>query len=227
MKIAILGTGMVGRSHAAKLAELGHEVMVGTHDVKKTMEVTKPDAMGTPPFSEWHKDHSAVKLGTFNEASEHGEIVYDALKGEFAVEVLKGIKTEHLEGKILIDIANALDFSKGMPPSLLVCNTDSLGEQVQRALPNVKVVKTFNTMSAPLQVNPRQLADGDHDIFVCGNDEEAKAKVIDILKNWYGWKEIIDLGDISMARGTEMLLPIWLRLWGKLKTPIFNIKVIK
>ena len=132
----------------------------------------------------------------------------------------------HLDGKILIDISNPLDFSKGMPPSLFVCNTDSLGERIQNALPKTKVVKTLNTTNAYLQVNPQQLAKGDHHIFVSGNDLGAKTKVIDILKNWYGWKNIIDLGDITTSRGAEMLLPIWLRLFGSLQNPMFNFKVV-
>lgn len=112
-----------------------------------------------------------------------------------------------------------------MPPSLFVSNTDSLGEQVQKVLPNTKVVKTFNTMNAMLQVNPQQLADGDHHIFVSGNDAEAKNTVTELLKS-YGWKHIIDLGDITTARGTEMMMPVWLRLWGSLKTPMFNYKIV-
>ncbi|QQR78507.1 MAG: NAD(P)-binding domain-containing protein [Candidatus Moraniibacteriota bacterium] len=225
MKIGILGTGVVGRSHAEKLAGLGHEVMLGTQDVEKTLASTEKDAMGNPPFSEWHKEHPDIALGTLSEAATHGEIVYDALKGEIALPAISSLKAE-LSGKILIDIANPLDFSHGMPPSLSICNTDSLGEQIQKALPEVKVVKTFNTTNAHLQVNPTQLADGDHHLFLSGNDAQAKTKVTEIAKS-YGWKHIIDLGDITTARGTEMLLPLWLRLWGALETPMFNFKIVK
>lgn len=227
MKIAILGTGMVGRAHAAKLTELGHDVVLGTQDVEKTLTNTEKDAMGNPPFSEWHKEYGGIKLLTFSNAANHGEIVFDALRGEVAVSVLQTLESE-LSGKVLVDIANPLDFSKGMPPFLSVCNTDSLGEQVQNALPKTKVVKAFNTLNAYLQVDPKQLSGGEHDLFLCGNDAGAKAKVIEIAKS-YGWNEknIIDIGDITTARGTEMLLPIWLRLWGALKTPMFNFKIIK
>lgn len=224
MKGAVLGTGVVGRSHAAKLVELGHDVVMGTKDVAKTMAGDKPDQMGNPPFSVWHKDNVKVKLATFQEAAKHGEIVWEALHGDVTVEVLKSIEAE-LDEKILIDIANPLDFSKGMPPSLFVSNTDSLGEQVQKALPKVKVVKSFNTTNAFIQVNPQHLAGGDHHIFVSGNDANAKVKVTEILKS-YGWKNIIDLGDITTARGTEMLLPIWLRLWNSLQNPNFNFKIV-
>ncbi len=131
-----------------------------------------------------------------------------------------------MSGKILIDLANSLDFSKGMPPTLAVCNTDSLGEQIQRTFPSVKVVKTLNTMNCKLMVNPA-LVSGDHDVFVSGNDAQAKEDVKQILKTWFGWKNIIDLGDITTARGTEQLLPIWIRLMGTLGTPNFNFKIVK
>jgi predicted dinucleotide-binding enzyme len=226
INIGILGTGIVGRSHAAKLASLGHEVMIGTRDPAKTLAVGQPDAMGNPPFSAWQKDKSRVKLVVFAEAAARGEFVINALHGGAAVEALKKVEAG-LEGKVLIDISNPLDFSKGMPPSLFVCNTDSLGEQIQRALPRTKVVKTLNTMNALLQMNPRELADGDHHAFVSGNDASAKGQVIQVLKEWYGWRNIIDLGDITTARGVEMLLPMWVRLWGVLQTPLFNYKIVK
>ncbi len=225
MKISILGTGVVGKAHAVKLSELGHEVVIGTQDISKTMASAKNDNMGNPPFSDWHKDHQNIQLLTFAEAAQHGEIVFNALSGHVVLEVLKGLE-EAIGEKILIDIANPLDFSKGMPPSLFVSNTDSLGEQIQKALPRAKVVKSFNTTTALVQVNPKSLANGDHHIFVSGNDESAKSKVTEILKS-YGWENIINLGDITSARGTEMFLPLWLRLWGALSDPMFNIKIVK
>lgn len=225
MKIAILGTGMVGRAHAARLVELGHDVAMGTRDVEKTMSETLPDNMGNPPLSEWLKGHKDVKLVTLAEAASQSEIIYDVLAGHVAAEVLKGLE-DAIADKIIIDIANPLDFSKGMPPTLFVCSTNSLGEQIQTALPKAKVVKTLNTLTAPLQVNPKELAGGDHHIFVSGNDEGSKAKVIELLKG-YGWENIIDLGDITTSRGTEMLMPVWLRLWGALQTPMFNYKIVK
>jgi predicted dinucleotide-binding enzyme len=221
-----MGTGVVGRAHAAKLAGLGHIVMVGTGDPAATLARTDKDAMGNPPFSQWLKGQPKVALGTFAQAAAHGELVYDALSGQAAVKVLSACK-DALAGKVLIDIANPLDFSKGMPPTLSVCNTDSLGEQVQRALPASRVVKTFNTMNAFLQANPGLVAGGEHSIFLCGNDAGAKERVAGLLRDWYGWKEILDLGDITAARGTEMILPLWLRLWGALGTPMFNFKVVK
>jgi predicted dinucleotide-binding enzyme len=227
MKICVLGTGMVGQTHAGKLASLGHEVMVGTRDPEKTIARTENDSMGNPPFSQWHKSHPGVKLGTFAEAAGHGELIINATKGEAALEILKMAGEKNLEGKILMDISNPLDFSKGMPPSLSVCNTDSLGESIQRTFPKARVVKALNTMNAHLQANPKELAGGDHHAFVSGNDADAKKAVMEHLKSWYGWSNIIDLGDITTARGTEMLLPIWLRLWGALQTPQFNFKIVR
>ena len=128
--------------------------------------------------------------------------------------------------KILIDVANPLDFSKGMPPTLSVCNTDSLGEQIQRAFPGAKVVKTLNTVNSNVMVDPSLVDGGDHHVFVSGNDEGAKAEVTRILKEWFGWKNVLDLGDITSARGAEMLLSLWLRLSMTLQTPMATIKVV-
>lgn len=226
MKIAILGTGMVGRTISAKLAQLGHGIMTGTRDVDKTLAHTEPDFMGNPPFSVWHQQNPQIKLGTFSEAATFGEILFNCASGVGSLEALKMAGESNLNGKVLIDIANPLDFSRGMPPMLSICNTDSLGEQLQHAFPQLKVVKTLNTMNANLMVNPALLS-GDHDVFVSGNDSAAKAQVTDLLKNGFGWKSVIDLGDITTARGVEMTLPIWLNLFGALQTPLFNFKIVR
>ena len=131
-----------------------------------------------------------------------------------------------LTGKILVDISNPLDFSQGFPPSLSVSNTDSLAEQIQRALPETKVVKTLNTVSAPVMVEPRAVAGGDHTMLVSGNDAGAKAEVTTLLQT-FGWKDVIDLGDLTNARGQEMWLPLWVRLFGAVKTPMFNLKIVR
>ena len=227
MKIGVLGTSMVGQTISGKLADLGHDVTVGTRDVDKTMARTEPHPYGFPAFSVWQKQYPGIKLGTFADAAKHGEIVINATNGMGSLEALNLAGEANLNGKILMDIANPLDFSQGMPPVLSVCNTDSLSEQIQRAFPKVKVVKTLNTVTASLMVDPRQLADGEHHIFVSGNDAEAKAQIVNLLTTWFGWKHIIDLGDITTARGTEMYLPIWLRLWGVSGTGIFNVKIVK
>ncbi|MCC7207804.1 MAG: NAD(P)-binding domain-containing protein [Anaerolineae bacterium] len=227
MNTAVFGTGMVGQTIAAKLAALGHRVAVGTRDVAATLaRAGSPDAWN-PAFADWQRQHPDVKLATYAEAAASGEIIFNATNGAGTLPALEMAGAGNLNGKILIDISNPLDFSKGMPPSLTVCNTDSLGEQIQRAFPDVRVVKTLNTVTASLMVNPRQLADGDHHIFVSGNDAAAKAQATAILKDWFGWREVIDLGDITTARGVEMYLPLWLRLWGFTQSPNFNVKIVR
>jgi 8-hydroxy-5-deazaflavin:NADPH oxidoreductase len=227
MRIGILGTGMVGKSVAARLAELDHEVVVGTRDPAVTLASEEPDRYGNPPFKVWHEQHPEVKLGSFADAAAHGELVVNATAGTASLEALRLAGEANLAGKVLIDIANALDYSQGIPPMPLVSTTDSLGERIQRAFPAVRVAKALNTMSALLMVNPRQLADGGHTVFVCGDDPEAKALVTGLLTDGFGWRDVIDLGDLTAARATEMVLPIWLRLWGALQVPMFNLKVVR
>lgn len=227
MKMGIFGTGIVGRTLAQKLASLGHDVVIGTRDPKATLARTEGDAYGSPPFAKWHADNAKVKLVTMPEAARHAELGWNALLGQAAVEALRSAGEDALAGKILVDATNPLDFSKGMPPSLTVSNTDSLGEQIQRALPRTKVVKALNTMAAPLMVDAKLLADGQHSTFVSGDDADAKRTVASFLREAFGHTDVIDLGDISTARGTEMYLPLWVRLWGVTKTPMFSIRVVR
>jgi hypothetical protein len=226
MRVGVLGTGMVGRAIGARLVELGHDVKISTRNVAHTLARAEPDRMGNPPFKTWQQQNPKVTLGTFTEAAAHGEIIVNATNGAASLEVLRQAGEPNLAGKALIDISNPLDSSKGMPPTLFVFNTDSMGEQIQRAFPRAKVVKTLNTVNAYLMVGPGQLAGADHTIFLSGNDAAAKTKVADLLKS-FGWKDILDLGDITTARGVEMYLPLWLRMWGALQKPMFNVKVIR
>jgi predicted dinucleotide-binding enzyme len=227
MRVGVLGTGIAGQSIAGRLAELDHEAVVGTRDPTTTLARHEPHPVyGNPPFRVWHEQHPSVKLATFADAATHGELLVNATAGAASLDALRQAGEPNLDGKLLLDIANPLDFSRGMPPSLLVANTDSLGERIQRAFPAAKVVKTLNTMNALIMVNPRQLADGDHHVFVCGDDPEAKAQTTELLTG-FGWRNVIDLGDITAARATEMVLPIWLRLMGALQTPAFNFKVVR
>jgi predicted dinucleotide-binding enzyme len=214
MKIGVLGTGMVGTTIATKLVALGHDVMLGS----RTRDNEKAAA--------WVKEAGAkATAGTFADAAAFGELVFNCTLGAATLEAL-GSTGSALDGKILIDTSNPLDFSKGMPPSLFSGNTDSLGEQIQRALPKAKVVKALNTINCQLMVDAGRLQ-GDHDVFVCGDDAEAKARVREILQGWFGWKSVVDLGGIGSARGTESYLPLWIRLWGALGTADFNIKVVR
>jgi predicted dinucleotide-binding enzyme len=225
MKIAVLGTGMVGQALAGRLVELGHDVVLGTRDPQATRSRTEPDGMGNPPVGAWLQAHPAVGLASFADAAAGAELLVNATSGHGAIPALELAGADHLAGKVIIDISNPLDFSAGFPPTLFVKDDDSLGEQIQRTFPQAHVVKTLNTLNASLMVNPKDLGD-DSSVFVSGNDAAAKATVTQLLES-FGHTDVIDLGDLSTARGTEMLLPVWLRLMGALGTPAFNFKIVR
>ena len=225
MNIAVLGTGMVGQAIAGRLHELGHSVVVGTRDPASTLARTEPDGMGNPPFAAWHAAHQGVALATFADAAAGAELVVNASNGNTSLDLLRLAGAENLAGKPLLDIANPLDFSAGFPPTLFVKDSDSLAEQIQRAFPEAKVVKTLNTLTASLMVDPKSLG-ASSTIFVSGDDAEAKATVVGLLES-FGHDDVIDLGPLETARGTEMLLPIWLRLMGALGTAQFNFKIVR
>jgi len=213
MKFAVLGTGMVGEALAGKLAALGHEVKLGSRAESAAKAAAWAAQAGRQASS-----------GSYAQAAAFGEIVINALQGVATLPVLGDLKNE-LAGKVLIDIANPLDFSKGFPPTLFISNDRSLAEEIQKLLPQTQVVKALNTVHAPVMVNPA-LVPGEHDIFVSGNDGAAKARVVELLRS-FGWKAPIDLGDLSTARGTEQLLPLWLRLYGAFGTGMFNLRVVR
>jgi len=214
VRVGILGTGMVGATLGSKLVQIGNEVKMGSRSAANEKAV------------EWAKKNGAhASFGTFADAAAFGEVVFNCTAGTVSLAALTLAGPNNLRGKVLVDVANPLDFSKGMPPTLSVCNSDSLGEQIQRALPNVRVVKALNTMNCRVMVEP-SLVPGEHDVFVCGNDPQAKARVTEILKS-FGWRSIIDLGDITAARGTEMVLPIWLRLWSLYQNHDINFRIAR
>ena len=225
MKIAVLGTGMVGRALAGRLDGLGHDVVIGTRDPEATLARTEPDAMGTPAYAGWAAAHPQVRLATFADATSDADLVVNASSGAATLDVLAAAGADHLAGKPLLDIANPLDFSQGFPPSLFVKDTDSLAEQVQRAFPDARVVKALNTLNASLMVEPKNLGESTT-VFVSGDDAAAKATVVELLAS-FGHDDVIDLGGLETARGTEMMLPIWLRLMNALGTAEFNVKVVR
>ena len=230
MKIAIIGTGVVGQSLAAKLVTLGHEVSMGTRNVTEKSASTVKDSYGNPSFSEWHKLNSKVKLLTFADAAALGEIVINATHGNNSLDALKMAGERNLEKKVLIDISNPLEFTKGTAPTLIpeLSNKNSLGEAIQKAFPGTMVVKTLNTMWCGLMINPGLVGNGDHINYVCGNNEGAKAKVKKLLTQ-FGWRDenILDLGDITAARATEGILPIWIKIMGIIQTGAFNFKLVR
>jgi predicted dinucleotide-binding enzyme len=217
VKIAILGTGMVGVALGTKLVHEKQEVMMGSRTANSDAAQKWLQSVG-----------GSAQIGTFAEAAAFGEIVLDCTNGANSLTALRLAGADNLRQKILIQVGNPLDFSKGMPPSLTVCNTDSLGEQTQREFPDTRVVKALNTINCEVMINPARVP-GDHALPICGNDAQAKSEVAAKLSEWFGWKpsNIVDLGDITGARGTEMYLPLWLRLWGALDTPVFNIQLVR
>jgi predicted dinucleotide-binding enzyme len=227
MRIAVLGTGTVGRTIGGRLDGLGHDVVIGTRDVGETLARTDPDAMGNPPYAEWQQGHPNVRLVSLADAGAHGELIVNATAGGASLAALESARADNLADKVMVDVANSLDFSQGRPPVLSVANTDSLGEQIQRAHPEARVVKTLNTMSAAIMVEPSRVP-GEHHVFVAGDDADAKETVKGLLKD-FGWPDtsIIDLGGIRAARGTEMYLPLWLSLYGTLGTGDFNIGIVR
>jgi predicted dinucleotide-binding enzyme len=215
MKVAVLGTGMVGETIGTKMVALGHEVRMGSR------------TRGNAKAMAWVKKAGAkASEGTFADAAGYGELVFNCTSGTGSLEALKSAGEDNLKGKTLVDISNPLDFSKGMPPSLFVMGTDSLGEQIQRAFPATHVVKALNTINCQVMVDAARIP-GEHTTFVAGNDEGAKKQVKQLLTENFGWKHVLDLGDISGARATEAYLLLWLRTWGVLKTGDFNVHVVK
>ncbi len=211
MKIAVLGTGGVGHAHCSKFVALGHEVRMGA----RTADNEKASA--------WASAHGAGH-GTFDDVAGWADLVVNATSGVGSVAAISSIAADHLDGKVLIDVSNPLDFSKGFPPTLSVCNDDSLAEQIQRAAPGARVVKSLNTVANSLMVDPGKLGD-DTDIFVCGDDEAARATAGELLQSM-GWRSIRDLGPLSQSRGLEAWLLLWTRLYGALGTAEFNLKLV-
>ncbi len=214
MRIGVLGTGTVGRTLGQALVERGHEVRMGSR------------AAGNEHATAWAEANGPLASeGTFADAAAFGELALNATAGAASLQALEMAGSELLAGKVLIDVANPLDFSRGIPPTLTVCNDDSLAERIQRAFPDVHVVKALNTVTAAVMVQPG-LVPGRHTMFVCGNDAGAKAQAGELLQG-FGWPAdaILDLGDITAARGMEMYLPLWLRLFGTTGTAILNVEV--
>jgi hypothetical protein len=183
MRIALLGTGMVGQALAHKLAALGHEVVVGTRDPEATLARSEPDYLGNPPFRVWREANPEVRLGTPAEAAAAAELIVNATNGAGSIAMLESAGEENTAGKVLVDVSNPLDVSQGMPPSLFVCNTDSLGEQIQRRFPQARVVKTLQAMNCEVMVDPGKVP-GLHDVFLCGDDANAKRQVAELLESF-------------------------------------------
>ena len=217
----VLGTGVVGRTLASKLVDIGHQVRMGTRDVEASRANADPGYGGGPSLAEWIPTNPAIALVPFAEAIDESDVVINALHGSASVDVLA---QGGLDGKLVIDVANPLDFSTGQL-DLWVGITDSLGETIQRTYPAARVVKTLNTVTAAVMVDPGSIGDGDHTMFVAGEDASAKSEVTDLLRS-FGWRDVRDLGGIQAARGMEAQLVMWLTIVNATGSPMFNVKVV-
>lgn len=212
--IGVLGTGIVGQTLGSALARLGHPVMLGARDAANEKAAA------------WAADVGELAShGTFRDAAGFGDIVINATSGDGTLAAVESIGTERLAGKVVIDVSNPLDFSNGFPPSLSVPSTDSLAEQIQRAHPMARVVKTLNTMTCAVMVEPARVS-GEHHVFICGDDAEAKLTVLELL-GALGWPatRVVDLGGIVAARATEAYVLFWVHVRIALGSNDFNIQV--
>ena len=213
MKFGILGTGAVGQTLGGRLIEMQHDVWMGS----RTADNDKAKA--------W-RDRSGDRahIGTYSDAAQQGDMILNCTQGSISLDVVRPLQAE-LVGKVLVDVSNPLEFSPGQPPTLSIVNTDSLGESIQRELPQTRVVKALNTCNCEVMIHPERVP-GEHDLFICGNDAGAKQEVEALVRE-FGWRSIIDLGDITNARATEQLLPLWIRLYGMYKTGDFNFRIVR
>lgn len=220
MKIGVLGTGVVGEAIASALIAKDHYVMLGSRTAKNEKAAA---------WVKKAKKHSSQ--GTFDDAIAYGDLIIICLNGEHALNVIRGFNVDNTRGKIIIDITNPLDFAHGMPPRIIdgLGNTTSLAEEIQRALPGAYIVKALNTVNYKIMVDARLVNSGDHNLFVCGDDVDAKNKVQHFLVDNFHWKpeRVIDLGGIQMARTIEAIVPFWVAIWQKLGTPMFNFKIVQ
>jgi 8-hydroxy-5-deazaflavin:NADPH oxidoreductase len=223
--IAVFGTGSVGQTIAKKLVHLGHTVVIGTRNVSESLAKTESDGMGGQPISNLIEANPTLKIATFAEDKLGADLIILAVSGKAALSALE-LAGELPAGQIVLDITNPLDFSNGFPPSLFTPSTTSLSEQIQAKYPHIHIVKSLNTMANNLMVNPTQLKESGVN-FICGNDNEAKNHIKTLLKS-FGWEEssIMDLGDLVGARGMEMSLPLWIRVFQSRGNGNFNWKIV-
>ena len=216
MKIAVLGTGVVGETIAGKLVDMEHEVRMGSRTADNDKAVAWAARAG-----------ARASHGTFADAATFGALVFNCVNGDKALAALRAAGAANLAGKVLVDVANRLQFTPGKPPLSLARDGDSLAEELQREFPEAKVVKSLNTMNCRVMVNPA-LVPGDHDVFLSGNDAGAKTAVRELLRS-FGWKDrnILDLGDVTTARGPEGIMPLWLRVFGAFGDGVFNLHWVR
>jgi predicted dinucleotide-binding enzyme len=210
MRIAVLGTGVVGRTLAPALARIGHEVAVGTRSPEQTSA-----------RDDWELEQELVAYGDVGRR----DLVVNATNGQASLTVLRAVGADALRGTVLLDVANPLDFSRGFPPSLTVKDTDSLAEQIQRELPDALVAKSLNTVNAAVMVDPGRVG-ADTTMFLASDHAPARKRGRGLLEQ-LGWQDVVEFEELSAARGMEMWLPLWVRLMGRLGTADFNLKLVR
>ena len=228
MNIGIIGSSTVAQTLGERLLTVGQAVMISARDPDAPKDLGPRGVV--PAASAWattnYDQGREAAAGGFAEAASFGELLINATAGAASLDALAAADRADIEGKILLDVSNPLDFSHGMPPGLAFSNYDSLGERLQAAYPGARVVKSLNTVNCSVMVDPGRLGE-ETDQFVAGNDAAAKAWVTEnVLESWLGWSRIIDLGDITAARGMEMYLPLWLRLLGATGSALLNVRVV-
>ncbi len=200
-RVGVLGTGEVGRRLAAGFRSRGHDVMIGSREP------------GKPELREWLSgDGAGIEAGTFAQAAAHGELLVLAVLGNAAEEAIADARPDNFDGKVVIDTMNPLDFSSGFPPKLSITGEDSLGERIQRGLPDAKVVKAFNIIGNPYFVDPN-LSEGRPTMLIAGEDEPAKRIVRDVLTD-FGWSDVVDIGGIEGSRELEAICIAWVKIGG-------------
>jgi len=213
MKIGIIGSGVVGQQLGLGFLRIGHEVKIGTRDTLK--------------LTEWKQKAGAnASVGSFADAAAFGEVIILATLWGGTKSAIESAEKDNLKNKILIDITNPLDFSQGVPPKFAVEIGNSGGEQVQKWLPDTKVVKAFNTISAYIMISPVREEGGDPDLFIAGNDENAKKQVTQFAAQ-IGWKSIVDMGDISQSYWLEAFAMLWIQYGFKFNNWTHAFKLMK
>ncbi|WP_088341959.1 NADPH-dependent F420 reductase [Robiginitalea sediminis] len=225
MKITIIGSGVVGQTLAAAFHSQGHQVWMATRNPDETAKRTVEDPQSGESFAHWHAENPGVTLVSFGQVPDGSEVLVNATGGMVSLDALDQIGADKIGSKVLLDVANPLDFSQGFPPTLAYCNTDSLGERIQQRFPGARVVKALNTVNFRVMVQP-DIVPGAHNLFMCGDDPGAKEVVLGLLAS-LGWPRgrVLDLGGIGAARGTEMLMPLWLGLMVQMGSPIMNFEI--
>jgi hypothetical protein len=225
MQIAIIGTGGVARTLAGALATKGHDVVLGSRDPAAALARDDVNQQTGTTLAGWADANPSVEIVPNAEAAAHGETVWNATSGTAAIPALEAGAAD-LDGRIVVDIANPIVRSDA-GVTLEPIGTDSLAERIQRALPNARVVKALNTVTAAVMIDPGSLAGGDHSLPICGNDDDAKRKVAGWLSDWFGWRDVYDLGDLTAARAQEAYLLFWLRLMQTSGSSIVSTKIVR